>query len=406
VAGPGRGQFDGERQAVEDTLGRLVDKSLVVADLGAGPGRYRLLQTLGEYARERLAGRGEEAPTRARHLRWLHEHAATVEFGADVPDRRAAMVAMLAEDAEVRHALAWAREADPVGALALCERLGFFWCGTLQTRSGWGYLSAALEAAPDAPPALRAQAQIYAGLAGSMCGAPEAAAHGEAAIAHAREEGDGRRLGIACVVRGCSLVMREHPLDALPYLAEAREHFALAADELGLAFTGHWTGYASAVLGDLDAAAAELDVSAARFRRLGDFVGMLSTLVMAADLARRQGRADDAAATYEELIEYGTGGPSTMARAALAQLRLDAGRLDEARELAERAVAESQEGFSPMITALALQARGLVRRADGEPAAAADDLGRAALFFADCGHHETEAECRRAAAEAAAAAVQ
>ena len=94
-----------------------------------------------------------------------------------------------------------------------------------------------------------------------------------------------------------------------------------------------------------------------------------------------------------------------MARAALAQLRLDAGRLDEARELAERAVAESQEGFSPMITALALQARGLVRRADGEPAAA-DDLGRAALFFADCGHHETEAECRRAAAEAAAAAVQ
>jgi predicted ATPase/DNA-binding SARP family transcriptional activator len=54
---------------VFDTLAALVDKSLVVAVPG-DPTRYRMLETIREYARERLAAAGEEAETAARHAAW------------------------------------------------------------------------------------------------------------------------------------------------------------------------------------------------------------------------------------------------------------------------------------------------------------------------------------------------
>jgi tetratricopeptide (TPR) repeat protein len=129
------------------------------------------------------------------------------------------------------------------------------------------------------------------------------------------------------------------------------------------------------------------------FRELGDFVGVVASLIFTADLAQRSGRFDDAAAAYEELHHYATGGPATMALAHLATLRRQTGHLDEARSLAERAVADSRDGFSPVITALAHHARGLVRLDDGDLAAARADLSRAALFFGDAGQLRVVADC-------------
>ena len=54
---------------VADVLARLVDKSLVVAEDAAGGYRYRLLETMRQYARERLEQAGEEEALDACHLR-------------------------------------------------------------------------------------------------------------------------------------------------------------------------------------------------------------------------------------------------------------------------------------------------------------------------------------------------
>ena len=53
---------------IADTLGHLVDKSLVIADGDrAGKVRYRLLETIRQYARERLEATGDTARVRRRH---------------------------------------------------------------------------------------------------------------------------------------------------------------------------------------------------------------------------------------------------------------------------------------------------------------------------------------------------
>jgi hypothetical protein len=53
--------------AVDDLLDSLMDKSLLVGDTVADPPRYRMLETVREYALERLRESGEEEAVRARH---------------------------------------------------------------------------------------------------------------------------------------------------------------------------------------------------------------------------------------------------------------------------------------------------------------------------------------------------
>ncbi len=55
-----------ERAAVADLLGRLVEKSLVALDIGTG--RYRLLETVRQYAEEKLAGSDDGPAARSLHL--------------------------------------------------------------------------------------------------------------------------------------------------------------------------------------------------------------------------------------------------------------------------------------------------------------------------------------------------
>src|SRR5439155_16541652 len=60
-----------ERGDVPNLLGQLVDRSLVVAEPGTGGAlRYRLLETIREYAAERLERRGDRDALSRRHRAW------------------------------------------------------------------------------------------------------------------------------------------------------------------------------------------------------------------------------------------------------------------------------------------------------------------------------------------------
>ncbi|MER7742106.1 BTAD domain-containing putative transcriptional regulator [Streptomyces sp. NPDC096538] len=113
--------------AALDALGSLVDKSLVVAaPSGDGGMRYRLLETVAEYAAERLDGTGWRADTERAHLTYYRELARTTEpmlRGADQADA----VARLEREYEnvrtaLRHAVALRDEQE-----ALCITLSLVW---------------------------------------------------------------------------------------------------------------------------------------------------------------------------------------------------------------------------------------------------------------------------------------
>ncbi len=112
-----------------DGLQALLDKHLVQRVSGAnGEPRFTMLETIREYALERLAERGEARVAQQVHARYylaLAEHAAPALHG---PEQIAWFDRLDEEQANVRVALTWLLETgDVAGALRLTGALHWFW---------------------------------------------------------------------------------------------------------------------------------------------------------------------------------------------------------------------------------------------------------------------------------------
>ncbi|MEU8380313.1 ATPase [Streptosporangium sp. NPDC048865] len=94
-----------EEGLVADGLARLAEQSLLVVAASPGGTEYRALETIRQYATERLAEAGELADARSRHLRWCLAEAAGL---AVVREDWRARFDLVADD--LRAALAWAAE--------------------------------------------------------------------------------------------------------------------------------------------------------------------------------------------------------------------------------------------------------------------------------------------------------
>jgi predicted ATPase/DNA-binding CsgD family transcriptional regulator len=125
------GRFDAEAaMAVApgltiDVFARLVDKSVVAARATPrGTTRYRLLETVREYAQELLVASGELQAARERHLRHFLAIAEQVEPSLP-PFVTGTLIDEWADDYEnVRAALEWAADSDPCAGLALFVATG------------------------------------------------------------------------------------------------------------------------------------------------------------------------------------------------------------------------------------------------------------------------------------------
>src|SRR5205823_3410739 len=89
--------------------------------------RYRLLETLRQYAAERLAEAGEAAARRDRHLAHYLALAETLEPGLWGAGERAGVDRLEAAHDNLRGALDWGLASDPEAALRLAAALWRFW---------------------------------------------------------------------------------------------------------------------------------------------------------------------------------------------------------------------------------------------------------------------------------------
>jgi len=108
-----------------DVFARLVDKSVVATgETSRGRTRYRLLETVREYAHELLVTSGELEPARERHLRHFSGLTQYTHLGWP-PFVTQALLDELRPDYEnVRAALEWAADADPCAGLRLLAGTG------------------------------------------------------------------------------------------------------------------------------------------------------------------------------------------------------------------------------------------------------------------------------------------
>jgi predicted ATPase/DNA-binding SARP family transcriptional activator len=361
---------------VEGLLARLVDKSLVYSDRSGASTRYRMLQTLADYARERLAERGAEDEAHRAHAHWVHDIAAAVRFGARTTG--ASIAAVQAEDVAVRDAIAWALAADPPLALEICTDLGPFWFGTMRVSTGWELLEEALAVAEEADGERRGSALVWAVVFATMVHDLATAERAtEEAWAFESEHPDPERLGRLCFARALAEGYRGDG-DATPWLDGARRQFLEAGSELGLAHLDFADGALRLVTGDLDGAASGLGAAAEVFRREQDHLGLILAVSRLGELAWRVGDLDEFARRHEELLELGRASASpgviTGATARLALARLEQGDLDAAQVLAADALVSTGESFMAVINGYAFKSAGLVNLALGHRAEGREQL--------------------------------
>jgi predicted ATPase/DNA-binding CsgD family transcriptional regulator len=143
------------------SLNHLVEQNvLTVASDGDGEPRFRMLETIREFARDQLL-EADEVGLRNRHLAYFVALAERSEPQLRGPDQAAWIRRLAAEQADIRAALAWAQEAhrdESMLRLAAALRRRF-WHDAGGLGEGLRWLEASLAVAADAPAALRVKAQ-------------------------------------------------------------------------------------------------------------------------------------------------------------------------------------------------------------------------------------------------------
>ena len=156
------GDAEVERYQILDQLALLVDKSLVVAENTSGRTRYRLLETVRQYAQEKLGESGEAEAVRSRH----RDHYTSMAALLDAPARSDYHQRVEQADDEMdnlRSAFGWSIETGDIGrALELASSLQPLWLSRGRIQEGLAWFDAVLAddnaASTSLAPAVRARA--------------------------------------------------------------------------------------------------------------------------------------------------------------------------------------------------------------------------------------------------------
>ncbi len=249
-----------------DGMGSMVDKSLVLqVPATGGEARFAMLETIREYAREKLEVSGEEAPTKRAHAAYclvLAEEAPAEQTGTQSAGQ---MGHFVAEHGNFRAALEWLTDTgDAEWGLRLGAALFRFWEAREYLTEGRTRLGKLLKLPRAAAPTkFRARALFAAGVLGGAQGDYAAADElvGES-LDIARQLDDGQGVAVS--------------LNALAVLAQDR--------------------------GDIAAAHALFEESLAVWRELGDSKDVARALSNLANVATLQGDHARASSLYEECL--------------------------------------------------------------------------------------------------------
>jgi predicted ATPase/class 3 adenylate cyclase/tetratricopeptide (TPR) repeat protein len=337
-----------ERYQVLDQLTLLVDKSLVVADDSGGRTRYRILETVRQYAAEKLDESGEADAVRERH----RDHYTALAALLDTPactDHEQRLEQAAIEIDNLRSAFGWSRENSDIElALAVASSLQPLWLARGRVREGLVWFEAALsdldaqhrEAAAaacaraladkaildaflgmdsigqaqqalaiarelDEPVLLARTLTAYGFIAGEGYDTEVARACFAEAIGLARALDDRWRLSQILASQALSARTAGDPLEVRATAEEGRD----LAEAIGARFNSRQCrfclGWAQMMQGDLAGAVTQLGAVAAEAEAAHDEIWRVLSLAAQSLALARQGNAEAARAAAEATREHG-----------------------------------------------------------------------------------------------------
>jgi predicted ATPase/DNA-binding SARP family transcriptional activator len=312
---------------VLDLLDSLVDRSLVLVDEVDQGLRYRMLETVREYAREKLAASGELASLRNRHRDWCLQLAEQVEAEAPNLERAARLTRPEAELDNLRAALAWCHEVAEAdltqkasgsaaeAGLRLADALYWLWMRYGYPLEDSLSLERALVRDTAAPVSLRARALLRA-----------------AQLARNRGRSE----------------------SAISYLQSARQAYEEVLNLSRIA--GDRKGAAEAILvlatvawemGDMDAAWSHGLEARQRMAEMGDQFGIVRSLGVLSDVTQARGDRQGVRSLQEERLalsrELGSSGVLIHVLGSMGHVMRDEGDYARARSLYQESLVLRRE---------------------------------------------------------------
>ena len=329
-----------DRLSVLDLLTSLLDKSLVIADEHGASARYRLLETVRQYALDRLGQADETAALRERHCEAYLRRAEQIAPHLEAAEQRLWLDALDIESANLSLALEHAAQSGGDRALRMCAALTVWW--KLRGRfalADFAYVRA-LDAAGEEPSPLRARVLWARGYLLTYSGRFEEAVASElAALELAQQLEDKSTAARALDVLGTMQIFAE-PAGGRDGLEQARALARESGDEWCFVDATQILGYGLLMQAD---------------------AGAVAMFEEALEMIERTGYAEFAAWHW----------------AGVAIARHNSGRYPEALELYSRAIELADGVGEPVSVAVAHAYRSMVLAERGEAQEALAELGPA-----------------------------
>ncbi len=333
--------FDGDTDVV-DELEALLDKSLLFKTTALGRARLNMMDTVREFALEKLKKSGEYDAICNRHAAHFTSLAHSAAPNVMRFNQRDFVEHMMQEVGNIRVAMDWQmKQPSAQGSAELIDALTWFWISRGQFA--------------------------------------EALTWSEKALAHARPLD---KSAFAQILNSAALIryMAGDPVSSLQYGAESYRIYSELDDKTGIARAGIITGIAKATAGEPEAGGMLIGESLVLSRSIHDDYGTVLSLIAIGEGTRMEGDEVGAEVHYQEALTLleklgDTYWPGHLLQN-LAHFRLHTGDWKEAARFSGEALAIGERYDYPMVKNLATAA------VSGVLAAREDWMGAAALVGA------------------------
>lgn len=301
-----------DHTSLPERVSALLDWNLLTRTVEAdGSHRFGMLETIQEFAQERLAAAGETEEFRRRHLEWCLSLATQSLPRMYTAEEHAWLRRLQQEDVNFQTALSWAFGPGKTGnletGLRLAGALVDYWYVSGRLSEGRAWLIRGIElSATEEPSTGQARTLVGACLIEQTLAADEPAqAHGEKGLQMATSLGDDLTMGRALLALGNLAVMREDCDRGRSMHEDALALFRRCDDR-------SWTALALLNLGLVSHRQAQLEQAEGYVREalviageVGDSRDVVSALCLLGDLSHARGDLEAATSRYAESVALG-----------------------------------------------------------------------------------------------------